>query len=1687
MVAALGPALAEDLAPLRSPSTVGLTQQDFETPEYRNDWGLGAINAATAYARGFTGRGILVGVVDTGIDAGHPEFRDLANPGGTRISPDSADFYAWLPQTPVPFAMPSIVDRDGHGTHVSGTIGAARDGDPRGMMGVAFESTILALRSIVGTSDSNTYNEPTTQLVGDTHAAIYYAVQHGARVINGSYGYSFRDPNVYQTYSYEALDAEYEAIKRAADKDTLLVFAAGNNHVSRNLYNWNNASSSSLISYMRPENADRNVYRLIDQNGIERREADFSSVSGYVVAVVNIDQDNDPNDSSNLCGVAASWCIAAPGTDIYSTWPRNLHPRRQTTDGYYTISGTSMAAPHVAGAAAVLRQALPFLTAPQIAQTMFTTATHLGDGPADAPNATYGWGLLNLGKAIDGPGQFTATWTVNTTSDGQAFYGVFANAISGVGGLTKTGLGTLELTGTNSYQGGTAVYGGTLAVSRDANLGADGTGLTLGDGGRLRVRQDGFATARPVTLDGLGVLGIDQGTATVSGLVADGARSGTLWKTGPGTLALTAANTYTGGTAVYGGALAVSRDANLGAAGTGLTLGNGGGLRVLADGFTTGRPVTLDGLGRLGIDQGRATFAGAMADGAQSGTLEKTGSGTAILSAANTYTGGTRVTGGTLALTATGSLVAPVFVGPTATFANAGLAAGGVDNRGTLTSSGAIAGGLANAGLAFNGGAIAGGAINTGSLTTSGTITGGLTNAGTVLALAGRIDGAVSNQAGLLAVSGPVASGGTLANAPGAVLAVTGTGRYSLAGVLTNAGTVAVAQTAGLSAPAGLSNAGLLTNGGTITGAVTNTGALTTRGTISGSLANAGLAFNGGAITGGANNTGSLITGGTIAGGVSNAGTLVTSGTIAGGLANAGVAFNGGAIAGGASNTGSLITGGTVAGGLTNTGTVLAGAGRIDGAIRNQAGTLAVSGPVASDGPLANAAGATLAVTGAGAYSLAGPLTNAGTVAVAQSARLAAPAGLANAGLVASDGVLDTDLTNAGTARLSGQLNGALINAGSLQVTGPLAGLTSLTNAGPLDLGGGALTVASLSGPAGGVIGNGSITVTGSASATYAGAILESASPTSLTKAGSGSLLLTGPGRFSGPTTVQAGTLALNGFWASPVTVAVAGTLRGIGTVAAPVTVAGALRPGNSPGTLTVLGPVAFAPGSRFGLDIDGPGIGTGAGSYARLLALGPSGGVAADGTLVPELRGITGNAGNRFTPALGQRFAVLTAQAGLTGAFAGLAQPASGLAAGTRFDALYAPTGFDLVVTPAAYGTLAGLGLSQTGNARAVGAALDVARPAAGTRPDAARARVFDPLYAAGPASLPGGLASLSGQAYGDAVMADLAARRLVADTIDRHLRGQGGGAAAFSAGDPGLGPNRSALQLRGGAGGPDQPLAAGEGRIWADALYGFGSRAGDRAAAGADLDAGGLLLGVDRQVGADTRVGGAFSYLRETGASRGAGFGLGRSTTDSYGGTLYAGARLGAVILRGTAGGSYADGRIGRIVALGSALSRASGLASGWDAGVSGFAGSALATGLPVELVPEVGFSYDRLTRTRATERGGLASQGFATGALDAARLLLGGRLASLAQDGTAGLRLEGRAYWAHELADTGAPVRSSLFGVPFAGRTSALGRDGAVLGASLTGPVAEDVMLSLSYTGDLRPGATAQVVSAGLQARW
>ncbi len=197
----------------------------------------------------------------------------------------------------------------------------------------------------------------------------------------------------------------------------------------------------------------------------------------------------------------------------------------------------------------------------------------------------------------------------------------------------------------------------------------------------------------------------------------------------------------------------------------------------------------------------------------------------------------------------------------------------------------------------------------------------------------------------------------------------------------------------------------------------------------------------------------------------------------------------------------------------------------------------------------------------------------------------------------------------------------------------------------------------------------------------------------------------------------------------------------------------GTLAPGNSPGTLTFAAPVVMAPGSTLSLDIDGTGTGAGAGNYSRVVVTGAGNGFTAGGTLQPVLRGITGAATNAFTPSIGQQFAVVSAEGGVQGSFAGLAQP-TGLAAGTRFDALYGPSSVSLVVTPASYGNLGAAGLPQTPNQVSVGQALDVLRPAVGLRMSGLSQSLFAPLYSLPAASIPQALDQLSPSLYGDMML---------------------------------------------------------------------------------------------------------------------------------------------------------------------------------------------------------------------------------------------------------------------------------------------------------------------------------------------
>ncbi|MGX1789939.1 autotransporter domain-containing protein [Bosea sp. NPDC055332] len=225
--------------------------------------------------------------------------------------------------------------------------------------------------------------------------------------------------------------------------------------------------------------------------------------------------------------------------------------------------------------------------------------------------------------------------------------------ITGTDGLEKTGDGTLILGGANSYRGGTTISGGTLQISADANLGAASGGLTL-DNGALRTTAH-ITSNRTVLLRDTGAIETDAGTTLTLSSTVGGA--GGLIKWGDGTLLLTGANSWSGGTLITAGTLRA---------------GSAGALPTMTDWVLTGGRLDLSGhdlsmrllagsggeiaLGGadLTVDQADDSVYAGTVTGA--GRLLKDGAGTLLLTGASSYSGGTVIRDGTLAIIADANL-----------------------------------------------------------------------------------------------------------------------------------------------------------------------------------------------------------------------------------------------------------------------------------------------------------------------------------------------------------------------------------------------------------------------------------------------------------------------------------------------------------------------------------------------------------------------------------------------------------------------------------------------------------------------------------------------------------------------------------------------------------------------------------------------------------------------------------------------------------------------------------------------------------------------------------------------------------------------------------------------------------------------------------------------------------------------
>ena len=222
------------------------------------------------------------------------------------------------------------------------------------------------------------------------------------------------------------------------------------------------------------------------------------------------------------------------------------------------------------------------------------------------------------------------------------FSTTLAGDISGAGGLTKEGTGTLTLAGQNTYLGATNVLQGVLSLKASGALPA--TDVAIASGASLRMNDLDQSVG---AISGQGAIDLGSGTLTTS--VADRSRfagrisgSGVLVKRGAGTLTLSARNSYSGGTLVQSGVLALSAT---GAAGTGqITLAENTTLRANRS-LTVGNAVRLQAVGAIATGEHAVTVAGVVSG---AGQLKKLDSGVLTLTNANTYRGGTLLERGTI-------------------------------------------------------------------------------------------------------------------------------------------------------------------------------------------------------------------------------------------------------------------------------------------------------------------------------------------------------------------------------------------------------------------------------------------------------------------------------------------------------------------------------------------------------------------------------------------------------------------------------------------------------------------------------------------------------------------------------------------------------------------------------------------------------------------------------------------------------------------------------------------------------------------------------------------------------------------------------------------------------------------------------------------------------------------------------
>jgi len=381
--------------------------------EFRNQHGLTRIKAHYAYARGATGDGVTLGIVDTGVDPDHPKFEGKLE--ASYVGDYDPDFSTCDEVGPDGACLSAL----GHGTVVAGIMAAARQRTPEAgsasgpaIHGVAFDARVMSvgvgsrdLEEIIDEIVAEYPEDPTPEQIAELQArvldveatlerelerdtAIAFSRLNGrVTAVNCSFGVLGNIEDFGAQELRERFPNTIEAMAQtdtAAGERTIYVWAAGNAHGEPG-----------------PDGSAVSATSVEILAGLPVR---IPELRGHSLAVVATNPQGMIADFSNRCGIAREFCLAAPGVNITSTAP-GFHCEAGASQCFITLeeAGTSSAAPFVTGGIGLLAQHFRGqLGNDEIVERILATADRTGVY-ADAD--VYGQGFLDLDAATRPVGQ----------------------------------------------------------------------------------------------------------------------------------------------------------------------------------------------------------------------------------------------------------------------------------------------------------------------------------------------------------------------------------------------------------------------------------------------------------------------------------------------------------------------------------------------------------------------------------------------------------------------------------------------------------------------------------------------------------------------------------------------------------------------------------------------------------------------------------------------------------------------------------------------------------------------------------------------------------------------------------------------------------------------------------------------------------------------------------------------------------------------------------------------------------------------------------------------------------------------------------------------------------------------------------------------------------------------------------